>query len=156
MLFNPTDSLEDGTPYIQYTQTLAGVGEAGNSVELVVEFKRDSGIAFDTPDYVVIEVITENEEITEVTDNNTAGESGSAVTRMDVLANGDFMIEFNTVIGNVYAIEYSEDLESWTRVLPLYTANVEKTQWVDNGPPKTISHPSSVSRRLYRIVMITE
>ena len=150
LLFNPSGTLEDETPYIEYAQTLAAVGEDGNSVELVVELKRDSLAPFETPDYVVIEVITSEVETA------TVSESGANVTSTALLADGAFIIEFNTIIGNVYAIEYSEDLENWKRVLPLYTANVEKTQWIDNGPPKTIIHPNAVDGRFYRIVTIAE
>ena len=150
LLFNPSGTLEDETPYIEYAQTLAAVGEAGNSVELVVELKRDSLAPFETPDYVVIEVLTSEVETA------TVSESGANVTSTALLADGAFIIEFNTTIGNVYAIEYSEDLENWKRVLPLYTANVEKTQWIDNGPPKTIIHPNTVDGRFYRIVTIAE
>ena len=150
LLFNPSGTLEDETPYIEYAQTLAAVGEDGNSVELVVELKRDSLAPFETPDYVVIEVLTSEVETA------TVSESGANVTSTALLADGAFIIEFNTIIGNVYAIEYSEDLENWKRVLPLYTANVEKTQWIDNGPPKTIIHPNAVDGRFYRIVTIAE
>ena len=150
LLFNPSGTLEDETPYIEYAQTLAAVGEDGNSVELVVELKRDSLAPFETPDYVVIEVLTSEVEPA------TVSESGANVTSTALLADGAFIIEFNTIIGNVYAIEYSEDLENWKRVLPLYTANVEKTQWIDNGPPKTIIHPNAVDGRFYRIVTIAE
>jgi len=150
LLFNPSGTLEDETPYIEYAQTLAAVGEDGNSVELVVELKRDSLAPFEAPDYVVIEVLTSEVETA------TVSESGANVTSTALLADGAFIIEFNTIIGNVYAIEYSEDLENWKRVLPLYTANVEKTQWIDNGPPKTIIHPNAVDGRFYRIVTIAE
>lgn len=44
---------------------------------------------------------------------------------------------------------------NWTRVEPTVVANANRLQWTDNGPPKTVSHPSTVTNRYYRFVLIS-
>jgi len=46
-------------------------------------------------------------------------------------------------------------MRNWHRVVPAVTANTKRTQWIDSGPPKTVSHPSAVPARSYRIVILS-
>jgi len=56
------------------------------------------------------------------------------------------------VPGQVYYIEYSNDLHTWKTVTPSGTSDANRIQWIDNGPPKTDSFPSKGSPRFYRVV----
>jgi hypothetical protein len=130
-------------PYVRHNGPLA----AGASVTLTVEFfgaTRDPGFV---PEYW-IELLAEPES------PPSAAEAGLAVTRHLPLSNGDQLIEIASVPGGTYAVEYSADLADWTRVVPMVTATANRLQWIDNGPPKTASHPSSVAARYYRFVEI--
>ena len=64
------------------------------------------------------------------------------------------MIEFSGVPGQVYYIEYSNDLHTWKTVMPSGTSDANRIQWIDNGPPKTESFPNNRSSRYYRVITL--
>jgi VCBS repeat-containing protein len=68
------------------------------------------------------------------------------------LADGTFMIEFSAVPGQVYHVQYSDDMRTWNTVTPGATSSANRIQWIDNGQPKTESFPSSLSNRFYRVI----
>jgi uncharacterized repeat protein (TIGR01451 family) len=77
------------------------------------------------------------------------------ITRFIVLTNGSggTLIEFTSTPGKSYSILYSDTNSSALTLLaqPPITAQADRTQWVDDGPPKTISHPSNAFMRVYRV-----
>ena len=89
-------------------------------------------------------------ELLDAVDEQLA-EAGIEVDRCDVLPNGDVLIEFAAEPGALYTVQYSEDGESWINVVPDVLAGGTKVQWIDNGSPKTASHPSGEKRRFYRL-----
>jgi hypothetical protein len=64
-----------------------------------------------------------------------------------------FVIQFNSVPGRTYTIEYSDDLVTWNIAVPSIVASANVTQWYDDGPPKTLSKPGSVPSRFYRVFL---
>ena len=129
----------DGRSFLLYNQTLA----AGESVDLVVEyFQADASGGFEA-DFEI--------ELLDAVEVATSG-AGVQLERIDSLPNGDKLLEFLSTPGDSYTIQYSQNGENWFDVLPAVTAGANVTQWVDNGPPKTPSHPSTVNTRLYRVV----
>jgi hypothetical protein len=68
------------------------------------------------------------------------------------LADGTCLIEFSAVPGQVYHIQYTEDLHNWKTVVPSVTNDANRIQWIDNGPPKTDSFPGDKSIRVYRVI----
>jgi len=59
---------------------------------------------------------------------------------------GTTVLQFSTVVGNDYRIQYSEDLKDWTSVPGIITATGSLTTWTDlNAVNKT--------RRFYRVVI---
>jgi sulfatase modifying factor 1 len=136
----------EGIPYIDWGGTLA----PGALLALVIEFFQPvRGTPFD-PSYSVITVLTSTPELPE------PAATGAEPTRLITLGSGDVLIEFNTVPGGVYAIEYSHNLTQWHRVQATVTVAANRTQWVDAGPPKTMSHPSDTPVRYYRVVTLSE
>lgn len=82
--------------------------------------------------------------------------SGTEVEKIIPLADGDVLLEFPTVSGTRYLIEYSQDMLTWKPAAVAIKASGSRTQWIDNGPPKTDNHPSSVTSRIYRVVTPAE
>lgn len=69
------------------------------------------------------------------------------------LPDGSIRLHFGSVPNQRYAIQYSDDLERWTTVLPAVTAQAGVLEWIDDGPPKTGSNPRSSHHRFYRIIV---
>ena len=129
----------EGTSYLLYNQALA----SGESIDLTIEyFQLDASGGFE-PSFEL--------ELLEPEAPPSEGE-GVTVDRCEVLPNGDILIEFDSQIGQIFTIQYSEDGESWSNVVPDVVAGGTRLQWIDNGPPKTPSHPSSEKLRLYRVL----
>src|SRR5262249_9791898 len=71
-----------------------------------------------------------------------------------IAGNPRFVIEFASIPGRTYTILYSDDsMVTWKAATPAITANATRTQWYDDGPPKTESKPLSNTSRMYRVVI---
>lgn len=143
--YNAHGNTGSGSPFIDSNQKLA----SGASTTLTLEFFRPSLDANFTPAFSIGAVFADDKPAPAVADG------GAKIDNLVTLDNGEFLIEFASTPGVDYAIEYTHDLQEWHRVVPSITANATRTQWIDAGPPKTISHPSSVPSRCYRIVTPT-
>jgi hypothetical protein len=71
-----------------------------------------------------------------------------------MLTNGSFMVEFSTEANRFYYVQYSGDLTNWHTAVPAVVGVGSRVQWIDSGPPKTESPPSSVSSRFYRFIQL--
>jgi hypothetical protein len=69
---------------------------------------------------------------------------------------GYFTIEFATVPGHTYEIQYSDDMQQWAAAVPQIVANNTRTDWADVGPPVTTAPPPFLGGRFYRIVEIVK
>jgi hypothetical protein len=68
------------------------------------------------------------------------------------ISQGQLTIEFASIPGRTYVVEYSSDMQTWLTATPPIVAKNTKTQWVDTGPPVTQSPPGSPGQRFYRVV----
>jgi uncharacterized repeat protein (TIGR01451 family) len=136
----------NGVPYINYNFPL----DPSNATTVVLEFFDPTRLPFTNT--VSIEVITP-------ANLSYTGTNGSvAVSRvfMDTRLTNDtrFVIEFASTPGKTYAVIYNGSLTgtNWLVATPSVKANANVTQWYDDGPPKTISKPTSVLTRFYRVI----
>ena len=88
-----------------------------------------------------------------------AGEEGLEPTKAQFVFFPDgtpkgFLIEIPTEPGARYAVEYSDDMQNWVRVAPILVAPADQLQWIDNGPPKTVSFPDGSRPRFYRFLQL--
>ncbi len=125
--------------FLLYNQSLA----PGASVDLIVEYFQVTASGGFQP-------ILEIELVDTVEVTNSA--EGIELNRIASLPNQDKLLEFISVVGETYTIQFSQNGEEWTNVVPDVIAGANVTQWVDNGPPKTPSHPSAEKNRFYRVV----
>src|SRR5204862_283684 len=129
-LFNATGTT-NGTPYVQSANAIM----PGNYVDFVLE-------------YYVTDSSVPNPTLT--TKLLAADQSGGVVYsgipvpvhRTQLLANKNFMVEFSTLPGRVYCVQYCSDLRTWKTAQPAITGNGSWIQWVDNGQPKTDNSPA--------------
>jgi hypothetical protein len=69
-----------------------------------------------------------------------------------VLRDSTFLLEFATLSGPPYYVQYSSDLVHWKTSFPPLAGTGQHTQWIDSGPPATESLPPTKSKRFYRVL----
>ncbi|MSU57413.1 MAG: HYR domain-containing protein [Pedosphaera sp.] len=84
----------------------------------------------------------------------TAGTVGQHIAFARMLSNRTFLLEFDSVAGRIYYVQYSCDLQTWKYAQPALTGTGTRVQWVDNGQPKTESAPSDQKMRYYRLIAL--
>jgi len=134
-----------GRPYVQYNSPL----DPNQTVQFVLEFYDGDRKPF-----------TNSLEAQSVLPDTTGTNSGAGVAIdrafVDSRIPGSprFVIEFASIPGRTYTVIYSDDnLRTWTAATPSITANATRTQWYDDGPPKTRSQPLSNASRMYRVFL---
>jgi hypothetical protein len=134
---------ESGYPYVQYNSPLNPGQGVSFALEFYVPDRRPLTNGF------IAEAVAPA-----VTGTNAA--AGVAIDRsfMDLRqASPRFVIEWASVPGRTYTVLYSDDMIGWKTSTPAITANATRTQWYDDGPPKTDSKPLSASSRFYRVLV---
>ena len=68
------------------------------------------------------------------------------------LVEGRAILEFLSLAGRRYYIQYVDEFGSiaWKTALPEIRGTGARVQWIDDGPPKTTSRPTSEGSRFYR------
>jgi len=152
-IYNATGT-NNGVPYVEYdppySTPLEPAPSPNDTVTFVVEFYVANRQPFtDTLTVVAIPAPTVvpppgtpiSSTITEVPDNRVPG---------DVR----FLVQFNSIPGRTYTVLYGPDVSSITNVaVPSIVATANVTQWYDDGPPETVSKPSSVASRFYQVIL---
>jgi uncharacterized repeat protein (TIGR01451 family) len=69
--------------------------------------------------------------------------------------NPRFLVEFSSIPGRTYTIEYSDDdMATWNIAVPSIVVSATSTFWYDDGPPETVSPPAYPnSSRFYRVLL---
>jgi streptogramin lyase len=82
--------------------------------------------------------------------------SGETVTirRTFLRPDGNRGVEFDSLNGRTYAMQYSSNLTLWKQAQSLVAGNGGRMIWVDAGPPDTESSPSS--SRFYRVILLPQ
>jgi len=68
------------------------------------------------------------------------------------MSEGELTIEFPSIPGHTYVVQYSSDMLTWNTATPPIVAVNTRTVWIDDGPPDTETPPGSPGQRFYRIV----
>jgi hypothetical protein len=137
-LYNASGT-NSGNAYVHYNSALA----PGNFADLMLEF-------------YVLKVSTFTTTLSAFgvpAINLTAPATSGVIITNKAYSSGGFLIEFPATIGRTYTIVYSDNA-SFSNALvaqPSIVAPATQVQWIDNGPPKTVSHPSTVVQRYYRV-----
>ena len=120
----------------------------GQTVALRLEFYNPTRVAF-TNSFEVQATLP-------ATFTNLTG--GIAIDRSfaDLRIPGEprFVIEWSSIVGRNYTVIYSDDgMVTWRPATPSVTATSTRTQWYDDGPPKTHSQPLNSGSRFYRVIL---
>jgi uncharacterized repeat protein (TIGR01451 family) len=138
-LYNATGTT-NGAPYVEYDQPVA----TGSNVVFVLEYYDSTREAFVSTNFLATIVAP-------VVVPAPAGTSFLLDTA-PFMSQGQLTIEFASVPGHTYVVQYSSDMRTWQTATPPIVAEDTRTQWIDAGPPETESPPGSPGQRFYRIV----
>jgi hypothetical protein len=137
-LYNATGT-NSGIPYVNYNNTISN----RSGVNLTLEFYAIPRGWLTNLQFAAFAM----ELLDVVTPTNTTVAAAGAMTPWG------FMVEFPVTVGRTYTIVYSDDPSfSNPRVAqPSILATANRIQWIDSGPPKTISLPPTPGGRYYRV-----
>lgn len=130
--------IEGGVSYIDIFTVI----QPGQSIVVTLEYYRASRNLDFTPVYRLETTIA-------VPDNpNPGGDLKLDLRVVQVDAKG-VLVEFNTVTGKTYTIEYTDNMKDWHVSKPSVLGTGQRIQWLDSGPPKTLVKPGG--SRFYRV-----
>ncbi len=144
VVYNATGTNGLSEPYVQHNFPVP----AGGSVTFFIEYYVANRITIPAPTFLA-ELMPVDAPVVPV------GTVQSLLrTPPVVIPDGHLLLDYATVAGRTYHIQYSADMATWITVVPSQTGTGSTRQWIDNGPPKTQSHPSTVGARFYRIIEV--
>lgn len=135
----------NGNPFAIYGSSL----DPGQSVDLVLEYYSavsHKPFAVDNSNYIAAAIGTVDFSV-------AGGTNGSVlITTFKKLPDGNVLVGFRATPGKTYTIIYSDSLASTLfAAQPSFNAPANIVQWIDYGPPKTLSNPQTNSSRFYRV-----
>jgi uncharacterized repeat protein (TIGR01451 family) len=134
----------NGLPYVEYDQTIA----ASQTIDFLLEYYSTTRLQFNSTNFIAIASVGPPPMVLPVSGTLIQLDTNYPVT----LTNNQFIIEFASVPGGTYVIQYSTNgMSNWLSAVPPIVAPGTRVQWIDAGPPKTVSPPGSTGSRYYRI-----
>ena len=132
-------------PFVYYSTNLA----AGASVVLRLQYNPRTPFPFANSQLHAFAVPTPVWPVPAFTISAT----NLNITRITNLFNGDKLVEFSSTLNKTYTIVYSDNLDFSNAMAapPQVVAPANITQWIDYGPPTTISPPAAAGARFYRV-----
>ena len=140
-LFNAVGT-NNGSPFVVYPSSLA----PGQNVGLLLEYFIPTRTPIPDPTLQAFGVSA-------VSVSGPTNTSTNLVVKMTMLSADQVLVEFPAVLGRTYQIVYSTNgnFSNPLAAQPSIVAQANWVQWIDNGPPKTISLPSQSPMRIYRV-----
>ncbi len=69
------------------------------------------------------------------------------------MPSGGIFLEFPTLTNRSFTVEYSSNLVNWLAAQPITVTPANYSAWIDYGPPATVSHPTNIPMRFYRVFL---
>lgn len=143
--------LTDGFRLYQNSPTQIVYGKpigVGETVELTLEYYSVESGKTPTPTLTVVPILPQPQEAAETL--------GVDIGQMTITDNEAVLLEFESEAGSEYVIQYSFDMATWFNSPTKVTGREKRTQWLDQGLPRTPCHPRDCSTRFYRVLEIIE
>jgi len=146
-LFNAAGT-NNGTPFVDYSAGLA----AGQSVTLLLQYAPRGSFPFTNGQlhaFAMPAVPDWTPPVATLFDTNVN------ITRIVKLPNGNMLIEWPTITNRTYTVVYSDNVLFSNAMIapPSIVAPANEVQWIDYGPPTTVSAPTNASARFYRVFL---
>ncbi len=135
----------NGSPFVTYGNRLA----AGTSVSLLLQYFPRGPFLFTNGQLHAFGVPPPDWTPPPV----TATKTNINISRLVKLANGNMLVEFPATAGRAYTVVYSDNVSFSNALIapPSVVAAANEVQWVDYGPPTTVSATTNVNTRFYRV-----
>lgn len=134
----------NGSPFVYYSAPLA----AGKSVSLLLQYNPRGSFAFANGQLHAYAVPLPN-----WTPPKALTSKSIKIVRVATLSNGNTLIEFSATAGQAYTVVYGDDISFSNAKIapPSIVAPANIVQWIDYGPPATISAPGGSGSRFYSV-----
>jgi uncharacterized repeat protein (TIGR01451 family) len=144
-LFN-TAGTNNGLPFVDFSAKLA----AGRSVTLLLQFAPRGSLPF-TNGQLHAFALPSVPDWTPPTATLTG--TNLNINQIVKLSNGNMLIEWAAVPNRTYTVVFSDNVQFSNAMMapPSITAQANEVQWIDYGPPATVSAPTNASARFYRV-----
>lgn len=143
-LFNAVGT-NNGNPFVYYSTNLL----VGQSVRLWLQYFPDENFPFNNSQLHAFAVPVPNWTAPPATGTST----NINISRILQLANGNVLIEWPAVTNRTYTVVYSDNVLFSNAMIapPSIVAPANRIQWIDYGPPTTVSAPTNANMRFYRV-----
>jgi uncharacterized repeat protein (TIGR01451 family) len=145
-LFNSSGT-NNGNPFAVYAATLG----TNQSVSLLLQFFAPNIFPLTNSQLQALAVPVPN--LTPPVSTSTS--TSLNISRIFPLTTGNVLLEFPTTPGRAYTVVYSDNVLFSNAMIapPAIVAPANQLQWIDYGPPTTISAPTNSGSRFYRVFL---
>jgi uncharacterized repeat protein (TIGR01451 family) len=145
-LFNAVGT-NNGSPFVIYGASLA----TNQSMTLLLQYFPRNSFPFTNGQLNAFAVPVPNWTPPAATSTST----NLNITRLVTLTNGDTLIEWPAITNRTYTVVYSDNILFSNAMIapPAIVAPANEVQWIDYGPPTTVSAPTNASARFYRVFL---
>ena len=148
-LFNAVGT-NSGSPFVVYTAPSAVPLATNSSVTLLLQYSPRLNFAFANSQLQAFAVPVPNLAPPPV----SSASAGLNITHILELPNGNIIFEFPATLGRTYTMVYSDNPSFSNAMIapPSIVAPANQVQWIDYGPPTTVSAPPAAGARFYRVI----
>jgi uncharacterized repeat protein (TIGR01451 family) len=145
-LFNAVGT-NDGNPFVVYNRAL----DPNRSVNLRLQYSASAYFPFADSQLHAYAVF-----LPDLTPPAATGKNASFnISRIARRPDGSFLVEWPSKTNRTYTVVYSDNAGFSNALIapPAVVAPANRTQWIDYGPPTTLSHPTNAPIRFYRVIL---
>ncbi len=142
-LFNAVGT-NNGNPFVYYSTALP----ANQSANLLLQYFPRKSFPFSNAQLQAFAVPAPNWAPPAATGGT------NLISRIVQLPNGNMLIEWPSTLGQTYTVVYSTNVTFSNAMIapPSIVAPANDMEWIDYGPPTTVSAPTNASARFYRVI----
>ncbi len=139
-----------GNPYVTYTAPAGQPLLPGQSVSLRLQYSPRGSFSFSKRQLLAYPVPPP--DLTPPATTNASGKIN--ISGIFKLADGNMLLEFPATTGRTYTVVYSDNVQFSNAMTapPAIPATANILQWIDYGPPTTVSAPTNSGVRFYRVI----
>jgi uncharacterized repeat protein (TIGR01451 family) len=149
-LFNAVGT-NGGNPFVVYDTPAGTPLPPGQSVDLLLQYFPRKSFPFTNGQLQAFAVPPPNWTPTAGTLTGT----NLNIARIVKLSNGNILIEWPAISNRTYTVVYSDNVLFSNAMIapPSIVAPANDVEWIDYGPPTTVSAPAGASARFYRVFL---